>query len=165
MITDWLQPSHIAYTPDPSNSNSPWSWIASQFPVTTTKNMRRISLHDIATTAVFSDTLVLTGFKIPSYTALTGMQIAVDVRRNSRIADYVVQPFNGTTIYNNLATQDGSAPNHVIYGSPIELWGIPTENVLTSADFGVYLQLGPHPLYPGTDDAILDNLSIRLYYQ
>jgi hypothetical protein len=165
MITDWLTPSNIAFIPDPSNSNSPWNWTATNFPIVTTKNMRRISLHDIATTAVFSDALVLSGFKIPAYTTLLGMQIIVDARRNSRITDYIVQPFNGSAVYNNLANQDGSVPNEIIYGSPTELWGIPNTDTLTSNNFGIYLQVGPHPLYNGSDEAIVDRVAVKLYYQ
>ena len=163
--TDWILPTQISFTPDPNNTNSPWTQLPSTFPVITTKNMRRISLHDIATTAVFSDTLILSGFNVPSYTTLIGMEIKVNVRRNSRITDYVVQPFLGSTIYENLATQDGSAANIVTYGGPAELWGIPSTDILTSNDFGIYLQVGPHPLYPGTDDAIVDGVSVRFHYQ
>jgi hypothetical protein len=125
--------------------------------------MRRISIHDTAAVTIMSDTLVLSGFTIPTFTTLIGMQITVQVRRLGRVTDYVLQPVVSGTIYNNLATASGGLPDTMIYGSNTETWGI-TGN-FTSANFSLYLQVGPHPQYPGNDEAIVDSVSIQLTYQ
>ena len=169
MITNWLAPSSITFNTDPTNTNSVWTDTihdVSQliFPVLTKKNMRRISLHDIATTFVLSDTLVLSGFEIPTYTTLLGMEIKVNVRRQSRVTDYVLQPFIGSTTYDNLAVADGNTPNETIYGSSTSLWGMDPTVDLKDPSFGIYYQVGPHPHYPSSDEAIIDNVLIRLHY-
>ena len=170
MNTNWLTPRQINFTPDPNNTNTVWTDILKDsvnliFPIQTKKNVRRISLHDIATTTVLSDPLVLSGFSFPTYNTLVGMQIAVNVRRNSRVTDYVLQPFLGSTVYNNLATANGNAPNQLIYGSPTELWGMPNTINLSDSTFGIYYQVGPHPLYPGSDEAIIDRVQVQIFYQ
>jgi hypothetical protein len=169
MITNWLTPSSITFNTDPNNTNSDWTDTIKDvsqliFPVLTKKNMRRISIHDVASTSVLSDTLVLSGFAIPAYTTLLGMEIKVNVRRQSRITDYVLQPFLGSTAFDNNATADGNTPNETIYGSSTSLWGISPAVNIASGTFGIYYQVGPHPQYPSSDEAIIDNVAIRLYY-
>jgi len=169
MNTNWLTPSNITFNTDPTNTNTVWTDTVHDnshliFPILTKKNVRRISLHDIATTSILSDTLVLSGFNFPAYTTLLGMEIKVNVRRQSRITDYVLQPFLGSTVFDNLATADGNSPNETIYGSSTSLWGMdPTIN-LNDSTFGIYYQVGPHPHYPSSDEAIIDKVSIRIYY-
>jgi hypothetical protein len=166
--TKWLYPSIIYYNVDPNEINTTWvdpyNDVSSLiFPVSTKKNLRRISIHDTAAVTIMSDTLVLSGFTIPTFTTLIGMQVTVQIRRLGRITDYVLQPVVSGTIYNNLATGSGGLPDVLTYGSATETWGI-TGN-FTSSNFSLYLQVGPHPQYPGNDEAIVDNISIQLTYQ
>jgi len=166
--TNWLYPSIINYNVDPNGVNTVWSDPYNHatnliFPVATKKNLRRISIHDTAAVTIMSDTLVLSGFTIPTFTTLVGMKIMVQVRRLGRITDYVLQPVVAGTIYNNLATGSGGLPDVLTYGSATETWGI-TGN-FTSSNFSFYLQVGPHPQYPGNDEAIVDSVSIQITYQ
>jgi len=170
MNTNWLSPTSITYTTDPNHTNSDWTdWLSEQnnlsFPVLTKKNMRRIALHDTAQTVIFADTLVLKGFNIPAYTTLLGIQVSVTVRRQARITDYLVQMhLNGVPFTSNLATQDPNAPNTVVYGSSTELWGIPPGTNIADPNFGVLIQVGPHPTFPGNDEAVIDNVSLQVFY-
>jgi hypothetical protein len=166
--TNWLYPSIINYNIDPNGVNTIWVDTYNditnlQFPVATKKHLRRISIHDTAAVTIMSDTLVLSGFTIPTFTKLVGMEIMVQVRRLGRITDYVLQPVISDTTYNNLALGSGGLPNLLTYGSTTETWGI-TGN-FTSSNFSIYFQLGPHPQYPGNDEAIVDNVAIRITYQ
>jgi hypothetical protein len=166
--TKWISPSTINYNVDPNGINTTWfdtdNDISNlRFPVATRKHLRRISIHDTAAVTIMADTLVLSGFTIPTFTTLLGMEITVQVRRLGRITDYVLQPVISGTTYNNLASGSGGLPNLLTYGSSTETWGI-TGN-FTSSNFSIYFQLGPHPQYPGNDEAIVDDVVIRLTYQ
>jgi hypothetical protein len=166
--TNWIYPTNINYNIDPTGVNTVWTDPYNHasnliFPVITKKNMRRISIHDTAAVTVMSDTLVLSGFTIPVFTTLVGMKIMVQVRRLGRITDYVLQPVISGQTYNNLATASGGLPDMLIYGSATETWGI--TSTFTSANFSLYIQLGPHPQYPSNDEAIVDSVAIQLTYQ
>ena len=166
--TSWLYPSIINYNVDPNGVNTTWFDTYNDisnliFPVATRKHLRRISIHDTAAVTIMSDTLVLSGFTIPSFTTFIGMQIMVQVRRLGRITDYVLQPVISGTAYNNLALGSGGLPDLLTYGSSSETWGI--SGNFNSGNFSLYLQVGPHPQYPGNDEAIVDNVAIKLTYK
>jgi len=166
--TNWLYPSTINYNIDPNGVNTTWfdtdnDILNLRFPIATKKHLRRISIHDTAAVTIMSDTLVLSGFTIPTFTTLVGMEIMVQVRRLGRITDYVLQPVISGTTYDNLALGSGGLPNLLTYGSTTEIWGIAGN--FTSSNFSIYFQLGPHPQYPGNDVAIVDTVAIRLTYK
>lgn len=168
--TSWLSPGNIAYIPDPNTTNSDWTdWIKKTtnfiFPVLTKHSMRRVAVHDLATTAIFADTLIMKGFAIPTYNVIHGIVVRVNVRRQSRITDYLVQMhLNGVPFASNLATQDPSAPNVTYYGSSTELWGTDPSVNFRDSNFGLLFQVGPHPYFPGADEAIIDDVAIQVYY-
>ena len=170
MNTNWLSPSSITFIPDSTNTNSAWTdWrndaVNLLFAIQTKKHLRKISIHDIATTIIFSDTLVLSRFNIPSYNTLLGIKVMLDIHRQARITDYVVQMhMNGVAYSTNLAVQEGGLSNITYYGSSTELWGIAPGTNIATDNFGLLVQLGPHPHYPGNDEAIVNNIKIQVYY-
>lgn len=168
MITDWLIPRAISYQDNPENVD----WVDTtplnntlKFPLKAKAELDHISIHDLAYIGHNGDMLVLKDFNIPEYTTIQGIEVMIDVRRRARISDYTVQLHNNeTAIGLNLAEPTIPRDNLSIYGSSTETWGITSFPDLTSPDFGVLLQVGPHPLYPGKDPAIIDRVAIRITY-
>lgn len=163
----WLSPGTVNYSADPNGINTVWTDIYKDtvnlsFPMMTKTNVKRISLHDLAATTIMSDTLIFSNFAIPTVTTLIGLTVHLHVRRLGRVTDYVIQPVISGTYYNNNATGTGGLPDETIYGSSTDNWGISTG--FNSSNFQLALQLGPHPQYPGSDEAIIDSLAIQLVY-
>ena len=121
-----------------------------------------------------------TGFNI-SNTAdtLTGIELQLVIRRQSRIEDLVIQlTLGGVLIGDNLAstinpvqssmyTGDTLSARPVgdvnIYGSPASLWS----TALTAADiadptFGIVLSFQSNLIYPHSDIAYIDQVGLRI---
>lgn len=109
--------------------------------------------------------LVFKDFNVPNYTTIQGIEVLVEIRRRGRISDYIVQLHNNENeIGLNLAEPTMPRDDVSVYGSSTELWGNNSLPDLTDSNFGVLLQVGPHPLYPGKDPAIIDKVAIRITY-
>lgn len=168
MITDWLIPTTIISDLDAENAD--WEDLhpadnVLQFPLITKEDLNHIALHDLAYTSKSGDVLILSGFNIPSYTTINGIEVMLDIRRRGRITDYVLQFYVGNTpVGDNLATKDPARPNQSVYGSNTNTWNIDPSVNLQDPNLNLRLQVGPHPNYPSRDPAIIDKVSVRIYY-
>lgn len=168
MITAWLQPRSISY----QNSTENADWIDTtpgdgslDFPLTTSTNVNHIAIQELAHVTKAGDILVFSDFDIPAYTTITKIEVLLEIRRRARITDYVLQLHNnGTAISRNLADLDPSRPNVSIYSGTTDVWELDPVVNIQDPNFGVLLQIGPHPNYPSSDPAIIDNVSLRLTY-
>lgn len=168
MITDWLIPSSII--PDLVAENSDWEDLnpadnVLQFPLITKEDLNHIAVHDLAYTSKAGDILIFSGLAIPAYTTITGIEVMLDIRRRSRITDYVLQFYLGNdAVSDNMAEAEPSRPNQSVYGSNTYNWSIDPSVNLQDPNFNLRLQVGPHPQYPSKDPAIIDKVAVRITY-
>lgn len=168
MITDWLIPTSII--PDLVAENSDWEDLnpadnVLQFPLITKEDLNHVAMHDLAYTSKAGDVLIFSGINVPAYTSIQGIEVTLDIRRRSRITDYVLQFYLGNVaVSENMATQDASRPNQSTYGSSTTNWNIDPSVNLQDPTFNLRLQVGPHPSMPSRDPAIIDKVAVRITY-
>ena len=114
-----------------------------------------------------------TGFNIPTYDRINGIQLRVIAQRQGRIVDETVQlTYNGGTIgKNNFVYRTDSEghlklTNDTVYGSDSDLWEADlTPAVVSDLSFGVLLRFQSHPYYPHKQTMYLDSVFMEVFYE
>jgi hypothetical protein len=123
-----------------------------------------------------SNKLILTNMAQTISGTITGISVHIESQRASRILDLVVQlTYNGNLIGDNKAIldiiSDSSGAKSVLsgnnsqdYGSENDLWGTAlTPNMINDPSFGIVIQFSSHLLYPCSDIAYIEYVSITGY--
>lgn len=108
-----------------------------------------------------SNSLLLNGFGISGPGSVVGIEVETNIVRLNRIRDLRVQLYFNGFIGRNLASESYDAVQR--YGSETDTWGISGSIPYTDSNFGVVLDLGPHPRYPSSTRPIVRTVQMRLY--
>lgn len=117
------------------------------------------SASDTAVTGYGSNSLLFRDFDF-SGGPVAGIEVATNIVRLNRVRDRVVQLWNSGLVGVNRARDIYDQKQ--TYGSASDLWGMNSLNTVDS-NFGVVLDLQPHPQYPSSTTVIIRSVSVRFW--
>lgn len=117
------------------------------------------SASDTAVTVYGSNSLLFRDFGFTGGPAV-GIEVATNIVRLNRVRDRVVQLWSGGVIGTNRASNNYDQKQ--TYGGISDLWGMPSLNTVDS-NFGVVIDLQPHPQYPSSTTVIIRSVAVRFW--
>lgn len=162
--TQWYRPQQVAvldeneigYTDGDSVLDRPTKLISTEplYGLGTSSNVLSVNTYG-------SNSLRFSDFGIVGLGNIRGVEVETNIVRLNRIRDLKVQLYFNGLIGRNLASASYDAVQR--YGAEDNNWGISDTVPYTNSEFGVVIDLGPHPNYPSSTRPIVRSVQLRLY--
>lgn len=117
------------------------------------------SASDTAVNVYGSNSLLFRDFGFAGGT-VSGIELETDIIRLNRVRDRIVQLWTGSLAGENRASSNYDRVQR--YGGSSDLWGV-SEADYTASEFGVVIDLAPHPQYPSSTTVIIKSVRIRFW--
>lgn len=156
-------------------SAQPVRSISTSFGTFVTEQSNAVQFLDFGFAAIQNNNYVESGYvkegyvKNSSYPFASGVIVGIELelrsRRNARIQDRTIQLIHaGELISGNLARLDSE--NTQRYGGEGDRWGIRSDSEIpvSSAQFGVLIDLQPHATIPCSSTVYIDSVVMRVAY-
>jgi hypothetical protein len=117
------------------------------------------SASDTAVNVYGSNSLLFRDFEFAGG-PVVGIEVETNIVRLNRVRDRVVQLWSNGIIGTNRAGNNYDQKQK--YGGASDLWGVPSLNNIDS-NFGVVIDLQPHPQYPSSTTVIIRSVSVRFW--